>query len=87
MAERNSPLARKLIEDGLRPHAMPAAPEAFDNLGDARREVSCITLDIRDASNARGPAARRKHLADALGRAHRLVHMLKAAQAAAGGPK
>lgn len=75
--------SKRLVEEGLEPRV--AAPVKLDHLGDAHREAACIGLDVRDATRARDPRARRQHIADALGRAHQLVHMLRAAEAEARG--
>ena len=80
--EPMSALTKRLIEDGLAPKV--AAPEGLDHLADARREASCIALDIRDAAGSSG-AKCLQHIRDAIGRAHQLIHQLKAAEAEAKG--
>lgn len=81
MAE--STLTRQAIEKGLTPPRAKQAP--LDHLSDARREASCIGLDIGDALRARNSRKRLDHINDAIGRAHQLIHQLKAAQAEAQG--
>lgn len=78
MAEPLSPEAQRLVAKGCERRI--ATQEKLDNLGDARREASCIGLDVADAQRARDPVKRRQHIADALGRAHQLIHQLKAAE-------
>ncbi|MCR5875126.1 hypothetical protein LRS10_13590 [Phenylobacterium sp. J426] len=75
------PHVAKMISDGCVP--TPVTPADLDHLCDARREASCIGLDVADAQRARDARKRRQHIADALGRAHQLIHMLKAADAEA----
>jgi hypothetical protein len=60
-------------------------PARLDHLADAISETACIKLDLRDARGARSRRDSLKHINDALGRAHQLIHQLKAAQAEAQG--